>query len=51
MRRSQHETRQQRDPFARSDECLRQPTMPDAAEFTRLMAVYGIELVCPPPAN
>ena len=28
-----------------------QPAMPDVAEFGRLMAVYGIELVGPPPAH
>lgn len=28
-----------------------QPALPDVAEFARLMAVYGIELVGPPPAN
>jgi quercetin dioxygenase-like cupin family protein len=27
-----------------------QPTMPDAEEFARLMSIYGIELVGPPPA-
>lgn len=27
------------------------PQMPDVAEFARLMAVYGMELVGPPPAN
>ena len=28
-----------------------QPEMPDVAEFARLMAVYGMELVGPPPAS
>ncbi len=27
-----------------------EPTMPDAAEFARLMDLYGIDLVGPPPA-
>ena len=28
-----------------------QPAKPDVAEFARLMAVYGMELVGPPPAS
>ena len=28
-----------------------QPHKPDVAEFARLMAVYGMELVGPPPAS
>jgi len=35
----------------RAGEAPPQPALPDAAEFARLMAVYGIELVGPPPAS